>query len=123
MVAKGKRKMRARTCNGGAGERYNHRSGRRRAQSACRVSGTTPRLMQADHLAAPHTRMKNRGTSRDLTDALTMTTAVFHALTRRKLSADSVRGCHGSQSLVVRPKKPHEGHALDVAAPRPRCSP
>jgi len=50
-----------------------------------------------------------------------MMTTSFHALSLLNALADSVRGCHGSHSTVERPKKPQQGHALEVrASPAPR---
>ena len=50
-----------------------------------------------------------------------MMTTSFHALSLLNALADSVRGCHGSHSAVERPKKPQQGHALEVrASPAPR---
>ena len=67
--------------------------------------------------------MKTSGTTRDLTDALTMMTTSFHALSLLNALADSVRGCHGSHSAVELPKKPQQGHALEVRAlPAPRTA-
>jgi hypothetical protein len=45
------------------------------------------------HLQAANERMMMKGTTTDLTEALTMMTVSFHALIRLKLCADAVRGC------------------------------